>query len=156
LGKIVAALAAAAVMAGCAGSHNQFNPTPSSPNSVVSSPAGVTGDSGMAPDGCRHVGIIHLTPCSIKFTSSHAGPVKVVVSVQNHIRGTVVEHNDCGGAAGVAKISRKSNYDWMVTAGSSSGDCEARFVYYHNGHKDGWAELRISNSTSGAGVRSRE
>jgi len=70
----------------------------------------------------------------------------VTVSVQGHITGTVVVHSDCGGSSGVAKIKRKSNFEWVVTAGATTGSCQARFLFFHNGSRDGWAELKISNS----------
>ena len=95
---------------------------------------------------CRHVGIIALSPCHLTFSSSGPNHAVVTVTVQHHINGTVVEHNDCGGAAGVAKISRRTNVRWVVTAGATSGNCEARFNFYHNGNKEGWALLQITNN----------
>jgi hypothetical protein len=57
-----------------------------------------------------------------------------------------VEHNDCGGAAGIAKVSRQTLYVWKVTAGATDGSCKARFVFYHNNNKEGLAVLHIQNS----------
>ncbi|HEX3458276.1 MAG TPA: hypothetical protein VHR97_10020 [Candidatus Baltobacteraceae bacterium] len=67
----------------------------------------------------------------------------IAVSVQGHFNGTVVEHNDCGGASGVARISRRSNFKWRVTPGMTTGSCSARCTFFHNGNEEGWAELTM-------------
>lgn len=142
LKKPVVALSLAALLAGCAGSH-QFGPTTSSdfttqaPLSHASSPG--------APDLCRHVGVISATPCQVKFTS--AGSQDVTIAVKGHMRGTVTQHNNCGGSSGVASISRVSNLDWKVTAGSTNGTCRVRFNFYHDGNNEGFAIVRIDNAT---------
>lgn len=146
MGRIIAALAAIAAIAGCAGSHGQFSPV-----SPVTSGSNFLQNGnqelfGGEPDLCRHVGIIRLSPCHVHFTSSESKPVLVAVTIQGHLNGTVVQHNDCGGLSGVAKISRRTNFRWKVAAGSSTGSCLARFIFYHNGSKEGWAELKIQNS----------
>lgn len=145
MSKFIVALASVGFLAACSGSHGQV--TPAVPPAASGMQTGMPMEqSGVGPDFCRHIGIIRINPCQISFTSSNPGPVRVTVSVQGHINGTVVVHSDCGGASGVARIKRKSNFEWEVTAGATTGSCQARFIFFHNGSKDGWAELKISNS----------
>lgn len=136
-------LAAAAFLAGCSGMHQVTPATNSAATAQIAQPGA---QPPLSPDACRFVGIIRLTPCKIDFTSSNPGPKKVTVTIQHHINGTVVQHNDCGGVSGIAKITRVTNTLFRVKAGAMTGDCEARFVFFHNGNKDGWALLRINNS----------
>lgn len=42
--------------------------------------------------------------------------------------------------------TRRTNVRWVVTAGVMDGTCRARFVFYHNGTNERWAEFKIENA----------
>ena len=56
-----------------------------------------------------------------------------------------MEHDRCGGASGKAVVTHDSGNTWTVTAGATAGDCRAKFNYFNNDQRVGWAELRIEN-----------
>ncbi len=143
MSKPIIILIAAGLLAGCAGSHQVVPATNSAATTQVSQPSAQTP---VSPDGCRYIGIIRLTPCKIDFTTSSPGPKKVTVTIEHHVNGTVVQHNDCGGLTGIAKITRVTNTLYRVRAGAMTGTCEARFVFFHNGSREGEAFLKVNNS----------
>ena len=59
-------------------------------------------------------------------------------------KGSIVEHDTCGGASGIASIAGSAD-SWQVTAGAMQGDCKARFNYFNNAQKVGWVEIKIQN-----------
>ncbi|HEY2555242.1 MAG TPA: hypothetical protein VGI15_08320 [Candidatus Cybelea sp.] len=146
MNKFIAALAAGAFLAGCGGSQGQMSPA-IAPATNAGARAGMpAAQSGIGPDFCRHSGIVRVSPCKVAFTPSNSGPVELTVSLELRARGTVVDRNDCGGASGVARVIRRSNYNWRVMAGATAGKCVARLIFFHNGNKDGWAEVDINNT----------
>ncbi|HEX3370570.1 MAG TPA: hypothetical protein VHS56_13405 [Candidatus Cybelea sp.] len=146
MNKFIAALAAGAFLAGCGGSQGQMSPAIAPATSAGAKVGLPDAQSGIGPDFCRHSGIVRVSPCKVAFTPSNSGPVELTVSLELRARGTVVDHNDCGGATGVAKVIRRSNFKWRVVAGASAGTCVARLRFFHNGDKDGWAEVDIKNT----------
>ena len=132
----LSAIAAAAIVAGCAGS--QVNPS-----------AGQSG-SGTAPmvkNHCSAHGGVRVDPCTITFDVSNYGPDTVVVRIPKAKKGTLSEKDDCGGASGVATVAQGSGNDWTVTAGSTAGSCTAEFDFTnHHGKVVGWALLAIANN----------
>lgn len=125
------------VMTGCAGS--QINPAP----------AGVTSQSnfsgGVAPlTSCRNQGGVRVTGCRVVFTASNPNAQTVTVTTPNGEKGKIVEHDSCA-VAGIATITPAASGQWTVTPGSTTGNCHARFNYFNNGQKVGWAVLRVQN-----------
>lgn len=135
----LAIFVAAASMAGCTGSQGQFSPaSPGVSTQTSSSPA-------IEPlTSCRHDGGVRVTPCKVVFTASNPNPQTVTVTTPNGAKGQVVEHDSCA-VAGIATITNAGSGQWTVTAGSTTGNCRARFNYFNNGRKVGWAVLRVQN-----------
>ena len=61
------------------------------------------------------------TPCTITFDASNTGPDTVPVRTHEDKKGTLTESDNCGGASGVATVTRGSGDDWTVTAGPTHG-----------------------------------
>ncbi len=137
LGAIALAVSMA-VMAGCTGSQNQLSPA--APQTSAQS----TQDSLITPDSCRHVGGVRVTPCKVEFTASNPGPDTVTLKTPNGSKGSVVEHDSCA-ASGIATVTQASDNTWTVTAGATAGTCRARFNYFNNGQKVGFAVLTVVN-----------
>jgi hypothetical protein len=136
---IVATFAAASVIAGCAGSTSQFNPASAGVSSQSSAPAAINPDT-----SCRNAGGVRVTPCRVVFTPSSPNPQTVTVTTPNGEKSKIVEHDTCG-VAGIATIAQGPSGQWTVTAGSTTGNCHARFNYFNNGQRVGWAVLRVQN-----------
>ncbi|HYL27232.1 MAG TPA: hypothetical protein VEW74_05310 [Candidatus Nitrosotalea sp.] len=135
----VTAAAAAAALAACAGSQPGVNPTFSTQTSQAQNVRTPIGD-----DTCRSQGGVRATPCRVQLTTSNPGPIAVTLRTPHGAKGSLVEHDNCGGAAGIAVITGSGN-SWSVTAGAKSGSCKARFNYFNNGQKVGWARIKIQN-----------
>jgi hypothetical protein len=138
---LLGALAAAAILAGCGGSAGQLNPQ---------SLTGVTGATsshspGIEPDACRSNGGVRATPCRVQLSASNPGPVSVTLRTPHGAKGSVVEHDTCG-TSGIATVTQGSGGTWNVTAGSTAGSCKARFNYFNNAQKVGWARIEIQNT----------
>jgi len=129
--------AAAALLAGCGGSQTGF-----APQAVTQSNA-ATGASIMEPDHCKYAGGVRATPCRVQLTASHP-VVTVTLRTPKGSKGSIVEHDSCGGASGMATISG-SDTSWQVTAGATLGTCFARFNYFNNDQKVGWVRVKIQN-----------
>jgi len=133
-----ALLGAIAILAGCAGNQSPMSPTaPQSAQSMQSSTMGF--------DACRQQGGVRVTPCKVVFTASNPGPDTVTLRTPHGAKGSVVEHDNCGGVSGVATVTQGTGDTWTVTAGSTAGTCHARFNYFNNGQKVGFAVLTIVN-----------
>lgn len=130
----LAAMTAVALLAGCGSSQSGF------------APAGSTQlNAGMiVPAACRYHGGVRATPCLVRLTASNPGPITVTLRTPHGSKGTIVEHDTCGGASGKASISGSGD-TWQVTAGAIEGDCIARFNYHNNAQKVGWVEVKIEN-----------
>jgi hypothetical protein len=108
---------AAAMLAGCSsGSQSQL---PLGSSATVQSPM-------MGADSCTFKGGVRVSPCKVILTASQPGPDTVTLTTPHGSKGSVVEHDDCGG-------------------GAEAGDCHAKFNYFNNGRRVGWAELKIEN-----------
>jgi hypothetical protein len=136
------AVAASAMLAACGGSQAQLNPQgPAQVNAeTVAHPLAVE------PDVCLTNGGVRVAPCRIHFTVAHPGPDSVSVRTPQGKKGSLLESDQCGGASGIATIVQGSGNTWTVTAGPTTGHCKARFNYFNNNQKVGWATLRINNS----------
>jgi hypothetical protein len=137
----ITATGAAAALAACSGSQTSLSSTP-----ATQTGAGVASHQPIQPDACRNNGGVRVTPCKIVFTASTPGPVTVDVQTPSGTKDTIVEHDNCGGASGIATITQGSGDQWIVTAGATSGRCKARFNYFNNNQLVGWAVLRINNT----------
>jgi hypothetical protein len=139
--SVFAALAAA-VFAGCSGS-SQLTPmgTQQGPASAVHAPL-------VNPASCKHYGkvLIDVDPCSVTFTASKPGPDKVTASAPKLKSHPLEKSDNCGGASGVATLTRRSGTKWTVTAGPKTGSCTAIFIYVSDSHVNGTADLSITNS----------
>ena len=136
---IASVFTAAAILAGCGGSQAGF-----APQAVTqSNPAAATGATVMEPDNCKYAGGVRATPCRVQLNASHP-VVTVTLRAPKGSKGTVVEHDTCGGASGMASISG-SDASWQVTAGGTLGKCFVRFNYFNNDQKIGWARVKIEN-----------
>lgn len=134
-------VAATAMLAACGGSPAQLNPqAPAQVNA-----ANVMHPSAIEPDTCQTFGGVRVTPCRLHFTLAHPGPDTVSVRTPNGKKGTLLESDHCGGVSGIATIVQGSGDTWIVTAGPTTGHCKARFNYFNNNQKVGWATLRINN-----------
>jgi hypothetical protein len=135
-GALVSLASVAAILAGCSsGSQNQV-PLGSS----------ATAQSLMVgADACLSKGGVRVTPCKVVLTASQPGPDTVTLKTPHGSKGSVVEHDTCGGASGKATITQQSTDTWEVTAGAEAGDCHAKFNYFNNNQRVGWAELKIEN-----------
>lgn len=135
---IVTLAVAAALLAGCGSAQSGF-----APQSVTQSSSAVTHASVIEPDSCKNSGGVRATPCRVQLTASNP-VIDVSVKTPNGAKGTVVEHDSCGGASGIASITGSDN-SWVVTAGAVKGHCKARFNYFNNNQKVGWARIKIQN-----------
>jgi hypothetical protein len=140
-----AAIAAAALLAGCGGS--QLSPQgPAQANSMLAHHSPVT-----LPEvkgHCPAHGGVRVTPCTVDLTVSSPGPDTVAVRTPVDKKGTLSESDNCGGASGIATVTQGSGNTWIVTAGATTGSCTAEFDYLSlkHGKKLGWAQLSITNS----------
>lgn len=144
--SVALATAAAALLVGCAGSQGQLNPQPVVPGaSSAHSPIAATGKA-----HCTGHGGVRLAPCAVDFTTSNPGPDTVTTlppKFRRHVGGTFSESDDCGGASGIATVTKGSGDVWTVTAGATSGSCTARFDLKSKYHKlIGYVNLAITNS----------
>lgn len=143
---LVGVFAVAAVLAGCSGSPGALSPigTGSTQNAALrQTPA--TPQAIVEPDACRNHGAVRVTPCHVVFTASQKGPISIDLRTPNGKKGSVVEHDNCGGASGIAVISGSGN-SWSVSAGNATGHCHVRFNYFNNNQVVGWAVLKVRNS----------
>jgi hypothetical protein len=136
-GALVSLGFAAAILAGCSGSQNQL---PLGSSAAVQSPM-----IGMDAGSCPSKGGVKVTPCKVVLTASQPGPDTVTLQTPHGSKSSVVEHDTCGGASGIATVTEQSTDTWIVTAGATAGDCKAKFNYFNNGKRVGWAELKIEN-----------
>jgi hypothetical protein len=135
-GALVSLVSAAAILAGCgSGSQNQL---PLGSSAAAQSRI-------VSPDACLSKGGVRVTPCKIVLTASQPGPDTVTLKTPKGSKGSIVEHDTCGGASGKATITQQSTDTWEVTAGAEAGDCHAKFNYFNNDKRVGWAELEIEN-----------
>jgi hypothetical protein len=135
LGAFLSLAFAAAVLGGCGGSQNQLP--------LGSSAAGQSSMAGF--DACLSKGGVRVTPCKVILTASQPGPDTVTLRTPKGSKGSVVEHDTCGGASGKATITQQTTDTWEVTAGAEAGNCHAKFNYFNNGQRVGWAVLLIEN-----------
>lgn len=144
---LVGVFAAAACLAGCSGSPSAFSPvgTGTTNNAAVRS-APAAPEANVVPAPCPSHGSVRVTPCRVIFTASQKGPVSIGVRTPHGNKGSVVEHDNCGGPSGIAVISG-SGSSWSVSAGTATGDCHVRFNYFNNNQLIGWAVLRVRNSS---------
>jgi hypothetical protein len=135
-------IAAAGMLAACGGSQSSLNPQgPAQLNSAVT-----THSSAIEPDACLNSGGVRVAPCRIRFSAANPGPDTVYVRTPKGSKGMLRESDHCGGASGIATITQGSGDAWIVTAGPTTGHCKARFSYFNNNQKTGWATLRINNT----------
>jgi hypothetical protein len=135
-------IAAAGMLAACGGSQSQLNPQgPAQMNSAVATHA-----LAVEPDACLTNGGVRVAPCRIRFSAANPGPDTVYVRSPHGAKGMLREADHCGGASGIATITQGSGDAWIVTAGPTTGRCKARFNYFNNSQKVGWATLRINNT----------
>jgi hypothetical protein len=135
------AVAVAIAFAGCSGSQSALNPalaTQAGQALGARSPVG-------APDTCKYQGGVRATPCRVQLSASNPGPIAVTLRTPHGSKGSVVEHDNCGGASGIATITGSGD-SWSVTAGSTAGACKARFNYFNNAQRVGWVRINIQNS----------
>lgn len=97
----------------------------------------------MEPDHCKYSGGVRATPCRVQLSASKP-TVTVTLRTPKGSKGSVVEHDSCGGASGIASISG-SGTSWQVAAGAMQGACKARFSYFNNAQKVGWVRIKIQN-----------
>lgn len=135
----VAALVAAGLLAGCSGSPS----LPASPGTTQLT-SSFTHSGVVSPDACKSNGGVRATPCRVVLSASNS-TVAVSLRTPQGSKGSVVEHDNCGGASGIATISG-SYQTWTVTAGSMAGSCKARFNYFNNNQLVGWAKIKIQNT----------
>jgi hypothetical protein len=135
-GAFVPFVFAAAILAACGGTQNQFQPVGSSP--TLQSPM-------IGADACAGKGGVRVTPCKVIFTASQPGPDTVSVRTPKGNKSTLVEHDNCGGASGKAVLTEETTDTWSVSAGALTGNCKAKFNYFNNNKRVGWAELIIEN-----------
>lgn len=134
--------AAAGMLAACGGSQSSLNPQgPAQINSAVT-----THSLAIEPDACLNSGGVRVAPCRIRFSAANPGPDTVYVRTPHGSKGLLRESDHCGGASGIATITQGSGDAWIVTAGPTTGHCKARFNYFNNNQKAGWATLRINNT----------
>lgn len=137
---ILIVTAAAVLFAGCGGPQSSFAP-PS--QAMTQNSAAVAQPDIIDPDQCLSHGDVHATPCRVQLTASKP-VVDVSLRTPGGSKGSIVEHDTCGGATGIASISGSEN-DWQVTAGATKGACKARFNYFNNNKKVGWVRIKIQN-----------
>jgi hypothetical protein len=140
----LAAAVAAAMLAGCGGAQG-LGPAPAQGSSSVISHSPMLNPD--AKGGCKAHGGVRVTPCTVDFTASSAGPDTVTVRIPQDQKGTLGEADNCGGASGIATVTQGSGDDWIVTAGETTGSCAAQFSYTNkHGKVIGYADLSITNS----------
>jgi len=139
----MSAIAAVAIIAGCSGS--QVNPSAGQPGTAMQahSPVGLPA----VKNHCDAHGGVRVTPCTVTFDASSAGPDTVVVRTPKAKKGTLAEQDTCGGSSGIATVTQGSGNDWIVTAGPTAGTCTAEFDFTnHHGKQVGYATLSITNN----------
>jgi hypothetical protein len=139
-----AAVAAAAMFAGCSGSPSQVTPI----GATQQNPALMHSPLVPAVKGhCPAHGGVRVTPCTVTFSASNTGPDTVTVRTPEDKKGTLAESDNCGGASGIATVAQGSGDDWTVAAGSTIGSCTATFDYTSKrGKLLGHADLSITNN----------
>lgn len=136
-------IAAAGMLAACGGPQTSLNPQgPTQSNSAANGRS----LSVIEPDVCQNSGGVRVAPCRIRFSAGNPGPDTVNVRTPGGSKGMVTEIDQCGGASGKATITQGTGNSWIVTAGPTAGRCKARFNYFNNNQKVGWAILRINNT----------
>lgn len=130
--RLVLGVLSVAAIAGCSGS-------------TASLPMAPAAQAIVEPDACRNEGAVKVTPCRVAFDASQKGPVSISVDTPHGSKGSVVEHDNCGGASGMAVITGSGN-DWSVSAGAAKGHCHVRFNYFNNNQRVGWAVLKVRNT----------
>jgi hypothetical protein len=140
----LAAAVAAALLAGCGGSQALGPASSQGVSSQISHSPMLNPD---VKGRCTAHGGVRVTPCSVDFTASSAGPDTVTVRTPKDKKGTLSETDNCGGASGIATVTQGSGDDWTVTAGATTGSCTAVFDYTNkHGKVIGHADLSITNS----------
>lgn len=143
-GLLTAAFGSAAlIVAGCAGGSNAL-PMREQPFSAAPAPV-LPADGG---SGCQSSDGIDASPCRIRFDALHAGPVTVRIRTGDNNRQRVAERDDCAGS-NIANVSRADGHHYVVTAGTATGTCTARFTRAGMQHDDGGSEgarVRIVNA----------
>jgi hypothetical protein len=133
----VAAIGAAAILAGCAGSQSGVPQTSTQvlPQSRLP----------VMPDAkCTHEGKAKVKPCSVTLTTSSP---TATVTVKAPKKDTVSEADNCGGATGYATVTQEEGGTWLVAAGATTGSCTATFTSDNKKDKqNGSAPLSITNS----------
>jgi len=134
-----ATVVAALALTACGGTQSALSPALSTQSSQTVGARLPIGD-----DTCRTQGGVRATPCRVQLTASNPGPIAVTLRTPHGSKGSVVEHDNCGGASGIATITG-SGSSWSVNAGATIGSCKARFNYFNNAQKVGWARITIQN-----------
>jgi hypothetical protein len=146
-----AAAVAAALLAGCGGSQ-ALGPAPAGGASSLVSHSPIInpdakGGGGKGHGGCTVHGGVRVSPCTVDFTATSAGPDTVTVRTPKNKKGVLSEDDNCGGASGIATVTQGSGDDWTVTAGATQGSCTATFAFKNKkGKQIGYADLGITNS----------
>lgn len=131
-----AAAALAFALAGCGGAQSQI-PMQGSTQSALSRGGSIE------PDACKSQGGVRAMPCRVQLTASNPS-ITVTLRTPQGSKGSIVEHDTCGGASGIASITGSGD-TWQVTAGAVQGNCKARFNYFNNSQKAGWVQIKIQN-----------
>jgi len=135
---VAAAMSAAAMLAGCAGSQSGLTPqasTQSAPQSHALS---------LPDSSCTHQGNVRVKPCSVTLTVSAP---EATVTVKAPKKDTVTEADNCGGETGIATVANEQGDTYIVTAGTTAGSCTATFTAKNKkGKQSGSATLSITNS----------
>lgn len=130
-----AAVAAAAIIAGCSSSPSQVTPA----SSALGNPT--------VKNRCSAHGGVRVDPCSVTFDASNPGPDMVTVRTPEDKKGALTESDNCGGASGIATVTQGSGDQWTVTPGATTGSCTATFNYTSkHGKVVGHANLAITNN----------
>jgi hypothetical protein len=142
----LAAVTAAALLAGCAGSPlGSQGPSQVTPAVTMHSPVGIPD----VKNHCTAHGGVRVTPCTVDFTPSSTGPDTVIVRTPENKKGTLSEYDNCtSGSTTIATVAQGSGDSWVVTAGATTGSCTAEFDFLSIKHnkKIGYALLSITNS----------
>ena len=134
-----ATVVAAIALTACAGTQSALNPALSTQSSQT-----VGASVPIADHTCRTQGGVRAMPCRVELTPSKPGPIAVTLRTPHGSKGSVVEHDNCGGASGIAAVTGSGN-SWSVSAGATIGSCKARFNYFNNAQRVGWARITIQN-----------
>jgi hypothetical protein len=147
--SMMAALAAAAVLAGCSQANAPAPPPPGNAQETV-----------VLTKRCPS-GNVRVRPCSLKFTAKNRGPDTVAVRYTETKSGSLSESDTCGGTSGIAwleptrdgvegklnKVRPADGEGWYVYSGSETGSCVATFKYKNvQGKSLGQAKLKIINT----------